>query len=298
MNDNPTTVEEVFCSSRKDCLHRVLVLESIGIPYQIRRNFGEFIIVVPTSFAAKARAEIETYSSENPQAPTDQTAVLEQGSGWLGVIGYVIVMLIMFMFQHYSILGENWLDAGKTNAGLIHDGEWWRTVTALTLHRDSLHLVANIVTGSLIGLFAGQLLGAGLAWFSILLAGAAGNLLNAWVRNPGHTSIGASTAVFAIFGMVAAFVSIRRRHLHLSKFARYAPIIGAAILLSYLGTSGERTDVFAHVAGFLSGLLLGALYGMLGDKIILGIRSQLLFGFGAVGFLALSWLIALSRYAS
>ncbi len=298
MNDKLTTVEEVYSSSRKDCLHRALVLESIGIPYQIRRYFGKFIIVVPASFAAKARAEIETYSSENPHSPSDQTAVLEQGSGWSGVIGYVTVMLIMFIFQHYGIFGKDWLNAGKTHAGLIRDGEWWRTVTALTLHRDSLHLVANIVTGSLIGLFAGQLLGSGLAWFSILFAGAAGNLLNAWVRNPGHTSIGASTAVFATFGIVSAFVSIRRRHLHLSKFARYAPIIGAAILLSYLGTSGERTDVFAHIAGFLAGLLLGALYGMLGDRIILGKRCQRLFGFGAVSFLAFSCLIAISRYAS
>ncbi len=296
MVEKPTTVEAVYCSNRKDCLHRVLVLEAVGIPYQIHQKAGASMIVVPTSFAAKARAEIDAYSLENPAPPADHLAILEQGSGWPGVIGYAIVLLIMFLFQHYDIFGENWLGAGKTHAGLIRQGEWWRSVTALTLHSDSLHLVANIGTGSLIGLFAGQLLGSGFAWFSILFAGAAGNLLNAWVRDSGHTSIGASTAVFATFGMIAAFASIRRRHLQVSKFTRYTPIIGAVILLGYLGTSGERTDVFAHIAGFLAGLLLGALYGTLGDRINMGKRSQRLFGFGAVAFLGLTWFIALTHY--
>ena len=68
------------------------------------------------------------------------------------------------------------------------------------------------------------------------------------------------------------------------------------ILLSYLGTSGERTDVFAHVAGFLAGLLLGALYAKSGDKIMVGTRTQLLLGVVAVAFLGLTWLIALTQY--
>lgn len=296
MDEKPTSVEEVYCSSRKGCLHHVLVLEAAGIPYQIREESGESIIVVPASFAARARTEIDAYMRENQASPSGKTTVLEQGSGWAGVFGYAFVLLLMFLLQRQGILSEKWFGAGMTDADLIRRGEWWRTVTALSLHSDLIHLLANIVTGGLIGLFAGQLLGSGLAWFSILFAGAAGNLLNAWVRDPRHTSVGASTAVFAAFGIVAAFASIRRRHAGTSKFARYTPIIGAVILLSYLGTSGERTDVFAHVAGFLAGLLLGAFYGKSGDRIMMGTRNQLLFGIGAVAFLGLAWVIALTRH--
>ncbi len=296
MDKKPISVEEVYSSSRKGCLHHGLVLEAAGIPYQIRQKPGESIIVVPASLAARARAEIDAYTRENKASPSGKTTVLAQGSGWAGVLGYAIVLLLMFLLQRQGILSEEWFDAGKTHAGLIRQGEWWRTVTALSLHSDSIHLVANIVIGGLIGLFAGQLLGSGLAWTSILFAGAAGNLLNAWVRDPRHTSVGASTAVFAAFGIVATFAAIRRRHTRTSKLARYTPIVGAVILLSYVGTSGERTDVFAHVAGLLAGLLLGALYGKLGDRIIMGTRTQLLFGIGAVASLGLTWLIALTRY--
>jgi len=80
----------------------------------------------------------------------------------------------------------------------------------------------------------------------------------------------------------------------MSKLVRYTPIIGAVILLSYLGTSGERTDVFAHVAGFLAGLLLGALYGRLGDRMMVGLRAQFLIGIGALAFLGMTWVIALT----
>jgi membrane associated rhomboid family serine protease len=240
--------------------------------------------------------EIDDYISENQAAQPSTTTVIEQGSGWPGVIVYTIVLLLMFVLQHQGILGVEWFDAGRANAALIRQGEWWRTVTALSLHSDLIHLVSNIVFGGMIGFFAGKMLGSGLAWFSILLAGAAGNMLNALIRDPRHTSIGASTAVFAAFGMVAAFASVRRRHLRVSKLARYAPIVGAVVLLSYLGTSGERTDVFAHVAGFVAGLLFGALYGNLGDKIIMGIRTQILLGIGAVALLGLTWLIALTQH--
>lgn len=296
MDQELILVEEVYRSGRKGCRHQGLVLEAAGIPYQIREESGQSIIVVPASLVARARTEIDAYTRESQASPSDTTTILEQGNGWAGVFGYAIVLLLMFLLQHQGILGEKWFDAGKTNAGLIRQGEWWRTVTALSLHSDLIHLGANIATGGLIGLFAGQLLGSGLAWISILFTGAVGNLLNAWVRDPGHTSVGASTSVFAAFGIVAALASIRRRQLHASKFARYTPIVGAVILLSYLGTSGERTDVFAHVAGFVAGLLLGGLYGKLGDRIRIAARSQVLFGIGTVVFLGLTWVIALTQH--
>lgn len=296
MDEQRTLTEEVYRSTRKGCTHHVLVLQAAGIPCRIQKDSGEFIIVVPASLALRARAEIEAYTSENRPTPSDTPAILEHRNGWPGIFGYVAVLLLMFALQHGGILNDNWLAAGKTHAGLICQGEWWRTVTALTLHSDFKHLIANIGIGGLIGLFAGELLGGGVAWIGILFAGAAGNLLNAWVRHPSHTSIGASTAVFAAFGMIAAFAAIRRRHIRASKFGRYTPIVGAVILLSFLGTSGQRTDVFAHVAGFLAGLLLGVWYGKLGDRIMMGKRAQLLLGIGAAAFLGMTWLIALAQY--
>lgn len=295
MEEQRTSVEEVFRSSRRDCLQHGLVLDALGIPFEIQYASGEYRIVVPSSYAARARAEIEAYAQENRAPRNRMTMVPQRGSGWAGVFGYVIVLLLGFALQHNGVFGVEWSEAGKTHAGLIRAGELWRTVTALSLHSDPAHLLANIVIGGLIGLFAGQLLGSGLAWISILFAGAGGNLLNAWIRQAGHTSVGASTAVFAALGIIAAYAWVRRYQTRRSGLARYAPIVGAVVLLSYLGTGGGRTDVLAHVAGFLAGLLLGAVYGKLGDRILMGKRAQFLLGIAAVAALALAWLLALTR---
>ena len=295
MDQQQPSVEEVYRSSRRNCLQHGLVLEALGIQYQIQYASGEYRIVVLSSYAARARTEIEAYAQENRAPRYRTTTIPQRGSGWAGVFGYVIVLLLGFALQHKGVFGIEWTEAGKTHAGLIRAGELWRTVTALSLHSDPAHLMGNIVIGSLIGLFAGQLLGSGLAWISILFAGAGGNLLNAWIRRAGHTSVGASTAVFAALGIVAAYAWIRRNPTRPSALARYAPIVGAVVLLSYLGTGGERTDVLAHVAGFLVGLLLGALFGKLGDRILMGKRAQFLLGIAAVAVLAMAWVVALTR---
>jgi membrane associated rhomboid family serine protease len=104
----------------------------------------------------------------------------------------------------------DWWRAGMSHAGLIQEGEWWRAVTALSLHADTVHLAGNLGFGLVFGFLAGQLLGWGRAWFGMVFAGALGNALNAFVQAPSHASVGASTAVFATLGILAAYSWTRR----------------------------------------------------------------------------------------
>ena len=298
MESRQQPVEAIYRSGiKKECLTRALVLEAAGIGCEAHAKAGECTLVVAPSDAARARAELDAYARENRGWPTVAAALPQRAGGWVGVLGYAAVLLLVAIIEHRDMFAADWFAAGKTHAGLIRHGQWWRAITALTLHADLAHLVANIVIGGLIGLFAGQLLGSGLAWVSILMAGAAGNLLNAWIRQPGHTSVGASTAVFAALGIAAAYAWKRRRHMQASRLARWAPLVGGVVLLGYLGTGGARTDVLAHVTGFLSGVLLGTLYGKLGDRAVLARGVQFLLGVGALAILALAWTLALAPHA-
>ncbi len=291
-------LETVYRSSTKtDCLEHALVLKAAGIDHEVRRAAGEFTLVVLASDAVRARAELDAYARENRDWPTRAVTLPHRAGGWGGVFGFAAVLLLVAALRDRDMFGFDWVAAGKTHAGLIRHGQWWRTVTALTLHSDLYHLLANVAFGGLVGLFASQLFGSGLAWVSILAAGAVGNLLNAWISQPNHTSIGASTAVFAALGLVAAYAWQRRRHLHASRLARGAPLVGGVLLLSYLGAGGVRTDVLAHVTGFLSGVLLGALYGTLGDRLTLPSGAQAFLGMVAVALLAFAWTLALTLFA-
>ncbi len=299
MKSRQQPVEVVYTSdNKKECREHALVLEAAGIGYEIHGKAGKFTLVVAAADAARAWAELDAYAQEDRDWPAITTTLPQRSGGWRGVSGYAAVLLLVAILEHQHTFAFDWFAAGKTHAGLIRHGQWWRAVTALTLHVDLAHLVANIVIGGLVGLFAGQLLGSGLAWVSILIAGAAGNLLNAMIRQPGHTSVGASTAVFAALGIVAAYMWMRRRHLHASKLARWAPLVGGVVLLGYLGTGGVRTDVAAHVAGFVAGMVLGTLYAKLGNRIELAAGTQLLLGMGALAVLALAWALALTSHTA
>lgn len=302
---------EVYRSDFRACQRTGLALQAGGIEYELRPTGDAWAILVSSQTAAKARGEIEAYAAENrglltpraadsagpPQLQLHSAAAAETDSGWAGVIGYAAILMAAMSLQHTRSFGVDWVSAGLMRAGSVRQGEIWRTVTALTLHGDLAHLLANLAIGGMVGFFAGQLLGSGLAWFSILLAGASGNLLTAFLRPAGHTSIGASTAVFAALGLLSGHAWLVRRPSDESRLVRFAPIIGGAVLLAYLGTAGERTDVLAHVAGFVAGLGYGALLRTFSVRIPMSRRAQWLYGLSAAALLIISWAAAIIAVA-
>jgi membrane associated rhomboid family serine protease len=137
------------------------------------------------------------------------------------------------------------------------DGEWWRAVTALTLHADARHLLGNAVSGVLLVTAVCRQLGPGLGLWLLLLAGAGGNAITAAAHGGNHVSVGASTALFGALGLLAA---LRIAPGRVGTRARRAWVVGAAslLLLALFGV-GPEADILAHLFGFLVGGGLGLL---------------------------------------
>jgi membrane associated rhomboid family serine protease len=142
----------------------------------------------------------------------------------------------------------------------MRHGEWWRSVTALTLHADAAHFVSNAVIGGIFIYLLSREIKSGPAWLLFIASGFLGNMINAWARGPGHLSLGASTGVFGIVAAITAFRITQNKSLDLKN--TLVPCAAGLAILGLLGTAGERTDVLAHLFGFLSGLPLGALTGL------------------------------------
>jgi membrane associated rhomboid family serine protease len=212
-----------------------------------------------------------------------------------GIFGYTLVICIVAWLAGDGAFGENWLAAGRIDGELIRSGEWWRLFTALTLHSGVKHIVSNLGFGVMFGLFAGRLLGSGVAWFAIVMTGAFGNLLNTLLLESAHRSIGASTAVFAALGLVAGYVW-RAKLMSQERWPyRFGPIVGGFALLMYTGTGDANTDIGAHLMGFLSGFGGGMLMTKMAG-VIASPRAQLLFGAAAIAVIALAWIAGLSRH--
>lgn len=271
-----------------------MVLEAVGIASElIRSEPGWGVLVSDVHFAA-AQAEINEYNRDKAaELPPHVSSDPLLGGAFVGVIFYVAVLVSVAVLDQVSAYGVQWMEAGEMGAGPVMAGQVWRTVTALTLHADALHLMSNLVFGSVFGLLAGRILGGGVAWLAIIAGGALGNFMNAALREPAHLSIGASTAVFAALGVLVA-LALRPRSNQPSSTAmqRWSPMIAGLLLFATLGMEGERTDVLAHATGLLAGLLMGGLCSVLPSRWLASEGIQFFAAASSLALVAAAWAVA------
>jgi len=222
-----------------------LVLESMAIAHAVEPTpEGRWAIVVGEADAAAAESAIAAWEAENAKPPEARRSQ-EYGRSRVGVAAALaLACFTLFTFGQ----GSGWVERGSANAERIFRGEWWRTVTALTLHSDAAHAAGNALALCVLLAALARRIGPALAAWLPLAAGIAGNAATALVTRGGHISVGASTAVFGSLGMLSALEAPGRR--------AWLTLGAGAALLGILGT-GERADLFAHLFGFTAGVLEG-----------------------------------------
>ncbi|MHC4262110.1 MAG: rhomboid family intramembrane serine protease [Planctomycetota bacterium] len=237
------------------CKEPALVLEAVGIHCELVSVEASVWLVVSTTEAPRARRELRAYLSENRAARRDSEPFVPLSNGLAVGVVWVAALVAARAAALWGLGGVDWATVGRADAAAMVDGgEWWRAMTALLLHADALHLASNLTFGALFAVFLAHAVGSGGAALMMVLSGLVGNVLNAWARYPEHLSVGASTAVF---GAVGAFVTIeflRRGRNDRETIRRWAPMLIGVLILGWFGTGTERTDVTAHLFGFIGGL--------------------------------------------
>jgi membrane associated rhomboid family serine protease len=275
------------------CQELGLVLAAAGIEYGYDLDGETWTLLVPPEAENRAQQEVAAYRAENLHWPPLPAPVSHLSLRPGAVLGYWAVLLAVHGLQTHRLFELDWTRLGASDALRLGQGEWWRAVTALTLHADGEHLLHNLIFGSLFGLLLAGELGAGLAWLCVVATGALGNAANAWLQGPEHLSLGASTGVFAGIGLLMAQQWRGYGQAGSRSLRRWAPPVMAAVFLGYLGTAGERTDVLAHLTGLVAGGLAGLGLGGLLARLPRHGRMQFLFGSAALALLAWCWYLAL-----
>jgi membrane associated rhomboid family serine protease len=268
-----------------------LVLTSQRISSKLeRRPAGWTLLVGPRDVEVAAQA-LDAYERENPDPATARLPRIDYGRTWAG---FAMATLLVAFFWITGPRDPNvfWFREGSASAQRILDGELYRTVTALTLHSDMGHLLANAVSCALFATAVCWSMGPGLGWWLILLSGACGNGLNAMVHGAGHSSVGASTAIFGAVGLLGGLQLVRKHRLGFRGKRAWAPIAAGLALLAMLGT-GKGTDLSAHLLGFVSGAVLGVL-GVLGVPRPPAGRAQGLLLASALAAIVVCWRLALA----
>ncbi|MBR8742268.1 rhomboid family intramembrane serine protease [Nocardiopsis sp. MG754419] len=150
--------------------------------------------------------------------------------------------------------------------GVVAYGEWYRLFTAAFLHAGIFHLLFNGYAMFILGPQLERWLGHG-RFLSLWLLGALSGSVLSLIATPGQGSVGASGAIFALFG--AVFVLGRRLRLD----TRMILVLLALNLgITFLVPNISWT---AHIGGLVGGLLIGAVFAYLPGRTAKATRRTL-----------------------
>lgn len=147
---------------------------------------------------------------------------------------------------------------GANYGPLTLNGDWWRLLTATILHANAVHLLCNMYALWYAGRIAEPLFGRGSFLLLYLLASVGGSVASLW-WHPFVTGVGASGAIFGVYGGLVAWLTIRHRSMPAGAGGSLAG--GVISIVAYnlvFGMLQTHVDVAAHVGGLMTGMVAGA----------------------------------------
>ncbi len=247
---------------RREADDWALVLAAEGIQSKVVRTESGFSLRVAVCDAAIVDEILESWKSERAERarrlalPTAEGASpFEFGAAYVCALG----LLAFHLGLEHSQRWAEFLNAGKSQAALVLDGQWWRLVTALTLHADLPHVLGNTLFGGFFLAAVAGRLGIGVAVLSFVTTGTLGNLANALYYGSAHSSVGASTGVFGLVGVLAGLAAWQRHLTATPGRGAWVAFAAALAIVAMLGSGGPRVDFSAHLFGLAAGGLTGLL---------------------------------------
>lgn len=163
------------------------------------------------------------------------------------------INLIVFLFGLLPSVNYMIFQLGAANNYLISDGQYWRIITSMFIHADFLHLLFNMfglyVFGPELERIAGKL-----RFITIyLLSGILANVATFVIEPLNYTSVGASGAIFGIFGAYLALVYYTRKTMPQFK-QLILPLVGISVMMTFIQ---PNINITAHLAGLAVGFLIG-----------------------------------------
>jgi rhomboid protease GluP len=170
---------------------------------------------------------------------------------------YILIALNIAFYIYTSVVGGDFLNTssnmilqyGQVNELVIYYGQYYQLFTSMFVHANIAHIAGNMLFLLIFGLRGEEMFSLPEYLSIYFLGGLTGNLLSLLLLPLDVPSVGASGAIFAMFGACTIYA---RRSVRQS-------IIGALIyaLFLLLLSSGLEVNNFAHIGGLVTGLLIG-----------------------------------------
>ena len=170
-----------------------------------------------------------------------------------------VFMALLFVVTSIAYWQEpRTYDFWVSKKAVITDGQYWRLFTALFTHSDLVHLLSNLPLFLIFGWYLRSFFGLRMFPIVALLAGIASNFLTVIFYEENTRLVGASGMLYA---MVALWLLYYVRFETVYKFwNKVMRATAFALVLLFPTTFQENVSYLAHFWGFVSGLVLGALF--------------------------------------
>jgi len=226
---------------------------------------------------------IAAYREAERRAPPEDKAEIATRLGWLAketgnvrasrryfargrgavlpIVTYSIIAIttVISLTASYSSEGQKLLEALWLSKPAVAQGELWRLWTVTLVHADILHLGFNMYALWIAGPLVEQIYGP-VRMLLVYLVAALGASVASFALNDTPLAVGASGAIFGLFGILFA---ASRMHLPMLDRRGRAILgqIGFLIVINIvIGFGIVSIDNFAHLGGLATGLLLGVAF--------------------------------------
>src|SRR5512137_2791589 len=170
---------------------------------------------------------------------------------------YILIAANALVYVYASVVGGSFLETdpsmiyqwGQLGGAIVYGGAYYQLLTSMFVHASIVHLVGNMIFLLVFGFRCEEMFSLPEYLAIYFLGGLFGNLLSLGFLPYDVPSVGASGAIFALFG--AAIIHARR--------SVGQSIIGALIygfFLLFL-SSAPNVNNLAHIGGIVVGIVIG-----------------------------------------
>lgn len=201
----------------------------------------------------------------------------------LGINGamYLLTLLLRLRMSY----GEALFYLGANVPVLVAHGQVWRLLSSMFLHGNFEHILFNAMALFIWGRQVEALLGRWKFALCYLLGGLFGSAMS-FALTAGGYSVGASGAIFALFGALLYLRKVNRNLFDFAFGAQVLAIIGLNLVLGFLSPG---IDNFAHIGGLVGGFFISAGLGLYKDNRVNLVKGLMLFGYGFLFALLLAF---------
>jgi membrane associated rhomboid family serine protease len=182
-----------------------------------------------------------------PRTIAGGAITMSAGAVSMALIGLNVVVFLLQKITEGRV--NSVFQLGAMHGYSVAEGDYWRLLTAAFLHAGILHIAFNMYALYLFGPFVERALGTTRFVIAYLTMAVASSVFVYWLTAPQVATIGASGAIFGLFGL-ALVMLIRLRQ----------DVRGLLVLLAINAFISLQGNISwqGHLGGFITGVVLGA----------------------------------------